>query len=154
MHLNAYHIVPQTFARLAFNAAGADPSCGRWNSDQRLLFYAAQSRSLAALECLVHMDRDKIAQPHVIVPVSFPEHLVTRLRDSELPPNWFSPDPSPELRQIGDEWAVSEKSAVLCVPSAVVRAECNYLINPHHPDYGQIQVGRSEDFSFDPRLAT
>jgi RES domain-containing protein len=43
-------------------------------------------------------------------------------------------------------------TAVLAVPSAVIPHELNYLLNPRHPHFKRIRVGRPEPFSFDPRL--
>jgi RES domain-containing protein len=43
-------------------------------------------------------------------------------------------------------------SAVLSVPSAVVPAERNYLLNPAHPDFERIEMGEPRPFRFDQRL--
>jgi RES domain-containing protein len=42
--------------------------------------------------------------------------------------------------------------AVLKVPSAVVKGDFNYLINPFHPDATKISVSSQEDFPFDKRI--
>ncbi|MBI2497892.1 MAG: RES domain-containing protein, partial [Opitutae bacterium] len=41
----------------------------------------------------------------------------------------------------------------LRVPSVVVPGEFNYLLNPAHPDFKRVKIGKPEPFSFDPRLA-
>jgi hypothetical protein len=38
------------------------------------------------------------------------------------------------------------------VPSAVIRSEFNYLINPLHPRFGELVIGPPEPFRFDSRL--
>jgi RES domain-containing protein len=38
------------------------------------------------------------------------------------------------------------------VPSSIVPHELNYLLNPLHPHFKRIRIGRPEPFSFDPRL--
>jgi len=30
--------------------------------------------------------------------------------------------------------------------------ETNYVLNPAHPDFGQIAIGKPAKFAFDPRL--
>jgi RES domain-containing protein len=45
------------------------------------------------------------------------------------------------------------RSAVLEVPSVIVQFEPNYLINPGHPDFKRIKIGKPVPFAFDPRLA-
>jgi RES domain-containing protein len=41
---------------------------------------------------------------------------------------------------------------VLAVPSAVVPAESNYLLNPNHPDFALVLVGARDEWLTDPRL--
>jgi RES domain-containing protein len=41
---------------------------------------------------------------------------------------------------------------VLKLPSAVVPSEFNYLLNPAHPDFGRISIGKPQVFKADPRL--
>jgi hypothetical protein len=38
------------------------------------------------------------------------------------------------------------------VPSAIIPAAANFLINPSHPDFVRVEIGPAERFSFDPRL--
>lgn len=54
----------------------------------------------------------------------------------------------PASQQVGGEWTWSEESLVLRVPSVVVPVEHNYLINPEHPDVGELEFG--EPRPFDP----
>jgi RES domain-containing protein len=41
---------------------------------------------------------------------------------------------------------------MLAVPSAIVPADLNFLINPRHPDFSKLQVSPPIEFSFDLRL--
>jgi len=45
------------------------------------------------------------------------------------------------------------RSAVLALPS-VITGDTNFLLNPAHPDFNKIIIGRPEPFVFDPRLLT
>jgi len=49
-------------------------------------------------------------------------------------------------------WACELRSAVLVVPSAVVPAESNFLINPLHADFQHIRLGQPEPLETDLRL--
>jgi RES domain-containing protein len=55
-------------------------------------------------------------------------------------------------RSIGDTWLAEERTAVLRVPSAVVPAEMNYVINPRHRAAKAIHVVGRRKFAFDSRL--
>jgi RES domain-containing protein len=35
---------------------------------------------------------------------------------------------------------------------SVITGETNYLLNPAHPDFKKISIGRAKPFVFDPRL--
>jgi RES domain-containing protein len=62
------------------------------------------------------------------------------------------PDTHALEKHAGDAWLQGCESAVFRVPSAVVRGEWNYLINPMHLDFGQIKIAVPVEFSFDERL--
>ena len=53
---------------------------------------------------------------------------------------------------VGDTWVWEGRSAILALPSVIIAKELNYLINPAHPGYKTITIGKREPFSFDPRL--
>jgi RES domain-containing protein len=50
------------------------------------------------------------------------------------------------------EWLGAVPTAVLCVPSAVIPMEWNYLLNPVHPDFSRIRVHAPKPFEFDSRM--
>ena len=49
-------------------------------------------------------------------------------------------------------WARKRHAPVLAVPSVVVPAELDYLINPLHPDFRRIKLGKPQEFQTDLRL--
>ena len=38
--------------------------------------------------------------------------------------------------------------------TALTGGETNYLLNPAHPDFKKVNIGKPEPFAFDPRLLT
>lgn len=136
----------------AFDGEGARIYGGRWNSPGTPVVYTAQSESLAALELLVHLHSSELLTSYSAIPVDFDDDLVEVLPPAKLPRNW-SAHPAPSaLQQIGDRWAAAGRSLVLQVPSAIVPREHNYLLNPIHPDFRRVVIGRASRFRFDPRL--
>jgi RES domain-containing protein len=70
----------------------------------------------------------------------------------KLPTGWKQwPYPKTNAA-VGDNWVRSGRSAVLKLPSAVVPEEFNYILNPAHPDFGRIDIGKPRMFKADPRL--
>jgi RES domain-containing protein len=60
---------------------------------------------------------------------------------------------SPSTQGFGSEWAGSQRSVALRVPSAVVPGEFNFIVNPAHPGFDRLKVAATESFALDPRLA-
>lgn len=84
--------------------------------------------------------------------IEIPDALSPRLKTKTLPGDWQADSPFGSTRQLGDAWLRANRSAVLAVPSAVVPAETNYLLNPHHQDFDLIKLAAPEPFSLNPRL--
>jgi RES domain-containing protein len=132
---------------------GARLAGGRWNYKGTPVIYTAESRSLAALEAVVHMSQADFLIRRKIVLIEIPETLVPKtIEIADLPKGWRKYPPSFKLADIGTKWAVGMKSLLLRVPSAVVPGEFNVLINPAHPDMKSVKIARIEDFVFDDRL--
>ncbi|MGA9798480.1 MAG: RES domain-containing protein [Terriglobales bacterium] len=152
MIVTSWRITKRKHARHAFTGRGAWEFGGRWNNQGTAVVYTAQSQSLAVLEMLVHLDSSELLTKYVLIGVEFDDSLVGRIEPSALPGDWRS-DPGPaELRAIGDNWVLNGSSAVLQVPSALVPGENNFLLNPAHPDFAKLSLGKPLDFRFDPRL--
>jgi RES domain-containing protein len=146
----AYRIVKARRAAAAFDGDSARRLGGRWNRVGTRMVYTAASRSLAALEILVHLEGP--ARGFSLVRCEFPESLVEVLATSALPRNWrASPAPS-ALAALGDAWIRRGSSTVLAVPSAVIPEERNYLLNPAHADFAQVTIHAPEPFPYDARL--
>jgi RES domain-containing protein len=125
---------------------------GRWNNPGTAVVYTAESLALACLEVLVHLEGERPVLRYRAIDVAFDESLVTRVEVSVLPLTWASSPPPPELQRFGDEWVSSGVSAVLRVPSAIIPASFNYLLNPTHSDFSRIGIGEEQAFDVDPRL--
>lgn len=152
MSVVAWRIIQRKVAKFAFTGEGARRFGGRWNSPGRAIIYTAQSLALATLEILVHVDSHQLLQDYVAIPVTVPQHLIVKVDDSALPNNWRAYSGAKATRTIGDAWVSQGVSPVLQVPSAVIPAECNFLLNPSHKNFGKLHIGKSRRFQFDPRL--
>ena len=53
---------------------------------------------------------------------------------------------------MGDDFIDSGEAGVLKVPSAVVKGDFNFLINPDHSDFKKIKIWDVTAFPFDKRI--
>jgi len=151
--LTAWRIVKRKHGRTAFTDEGARLYGGLWNSVGSSMVYTAESQARAALEMVIHLGSSDLLDHYVLFKIGIDESLVTILGPRELPRSWRSDPPLLKTREIGDSWTTADTSAVLQVPSAILPAEHNFLLDPHHPDFPKLLIGRATPFRFDPRLA-
>ena len=132
---------------------GARLTGGRWNAKDTAIIYASESRSLAAMELLVHVSLTDIPEEIKIVSIGIPDTSIpNQINPSHLPKDWRK-NPAPfSLADIGTKWVFSMESLLLRVPSAVMMHEFNILINPMHPDMKSVNIVEEETFIYDERL--
>ena len=145
----AWRMVKEKPAATAFRGEGAWLYGGRWNSAGTSVVYTSGSPALAALESLVHLNPPVIFK-YLAIPIEFDDALVEKV--AALPADWTEEPPPPATKAIGDLWVKEARSAVLELPSVIILGEPNYLLNPAHPDFQKIIIGKPQPFSFDPRL--
>ena len=132
---------------------GARRYGGRWNKPGTPVVYTSGTLSLAALEYLVHVDSDILPDSLVSIRATIPDSLtIETLHASDLPDDWKDTIIPVALQDLGTSWTNQAKSPVLRVPSVVIEHEWNYVLNPLHPDFSQINWDTGIAFSFDSRL--
>ena len=149
-----YRITKTAYADRLIASGGA----ARWNergpsSPGQFVIYTAATRALACLENVVHRSGEGLLANFRVMVIDIPDDLlIDTLAPDTLPTNWFDFQQYDTCQRIGGEWLRSGRSAVLRVPSAIISNECNYLLNPAHPDFLRITLSRTEPFVFDPRI--
>jgi RES domain-containing protein len=149
----AWRIVKARHAATAFTGEGAAKTGGRWNSRGVRVVYTSSTNSLAALETLVHLNPPVLLR-YVSIRIEFEDRVMERVALVTLPADWQAEPPPPSTKALGDAWVREARSAVLAIPSVIIPGELNYLLNPAHPDFRAIRIGKPDAFAFDPRLLT
>ena len=149
--LEAWRIIKEKHAATAFSGEGAAKTGGRWNSRGVAVIYTSSTKSLAALESLVHLNPPVLFK-YVAIRIRFADTLLEIMPARNLPADWRAEPPPPSSKAVGDGWVWEARSAVLALPSVLISGEPNYLLNPAHPDFKKISIGKPEPFAFDPRL--
>ncbi len=154
----AYRIGTDTPAYEAddLSGKGAEITGGRWNEMGAAVVYAAENRSLACLETLVHLAAGGLPFNRYLVEISIPNPVWAAAQwdtPGSLPVGWDAEPAGHSSISFGTAWLRSGRSAVLVIPSAIVPEECCVLVNPAHPDSASISAVKSRRWLYDPRLS-
>jgi RES domain-containing protein len=126
----------------------------RWNPKGVFMLYTASTRALACLENLVHRSGEGLHKNFKTIVLKVPGSIsMEQISSDELPQHWYTRAGYAYCQNIGRKWVEEQKSCALKVPSSIIPEENNFLFNPKHPEFSQIEVSRIENFTFDPRLA-
>jgi RES domain-containing protein len=148
-----YRIANKKYLR-DLSGLGAKQFGGRWNSIGTPMVYTSSSISLATLEILCHTSIQLIPNNFGVITIEIPETIeVNALTINELPLNWdIYPSPT-NLAMLGNDWIQSNSSLLLKVPSVIIKNEFNFLINPLHKDFNQLNIIAEADFDLDKRIS-
>lgn len=151
--MRVWRLTTKRYASTAFSGIGNRKVGSRWVPSGELAVYTSEHVATAVLENLVHMEPNHFRNNHVIITADIPNELpMDEISADSLPENWQTLYEDEELQQAGKDWLDSGESAFLVVPSAVVPQERNVIINPQHPDFAYVTIGKPEPFTFDGRL--
>ena len=146
--MEVFRVTRQKYAN-DLSGNGAAVNGGRWNEAGRPMLYTASSRSLAILETLVHLRQPQPPTDYRVMVLYIPDHIPF-ITSRQLPENWKVDDAYSQ--QLGSKWLASNESLLLRVPSVIVRAEYNYLLNPAQEFFAEVQLIAIEPIEFDSRF--
>ncbi|NAS32217.1 RES domain-containing protein [Flavobacteriaceae bacterium R38] len=131
---------------------GAEKVGGRWNKVGTRAVYTSQNLSLAYLEVVMHLDiSEDLPDDRILIHIDIPDDIEI-IEEKKLPKGWNSFPYNSATQNVFTKFCNDKKGVVLRVPSAIVKSEYNYIINPLHPDAHKIKVVKTEKFLFDHRL--
>ena len=143
-------LIAPRHAETAFSGDGARLHGGRWNSKGFPVVYTSSSLALAVLEMLVQANPLPV---YIKIPATLPSGLlIAHINTNKVPVDWQSAIAPPDIQKFGDAWMTERRTCVLRVPSAIIPDECNYLLNPAHPDFARITIDTPAKHLMDDRL--
>ncbi|MCF0056158.1 RES family NAD+ phosphorylase [Dyadobacter sp. CY356] len=132
---------------------GAAKEGGRWNSEGVFCLYTSESRALAMLELLVHVDETELPPNLFVMTIEIENSaLFFEIDDKDLPPDWRNTE-NLALKEMGDEIFRIKEYIGIKARSAVMPQEYNFVLNPLFPSYYDlVKVIAVEDYIPDNRL--
>jgi RES domain-containing protein len=137
---------------VTLDGEGGRRTPARWHSGGAPIVYLATATGNALVEVLVHQQVEDDERPlfFTLLHITAPDDLAIPLLHTPKDDAWKL-DLS-LTRKLGDAWLKSKTSVLARVPSAILPATFNYLLNPLHPDAKRIKIKASHQASYDPRL--
>ena len=144
-----------TYVADDLTGTGAKLTGGRWNEKGFAMIYTSQTRAMACLETIVHLNAGALPLNRYLVSIDIPDGAWAKARRetaSSLAVGWDAEPAGKISIDFGTDWLKAGTSAVLVVPSVIVPEEFNVLINPSHPDSKGVVAAKVRKWTYDPRL--
>jgi RES domain-containing protein len=133
------------------SGAGGLRAPARWHEQGSRVVYLADTPAGALLESCVRTSAGDVPPSYTLLAVLAPDEVSAEVvQAGTLPSDWI--DKVEVTRKIGSAWLRSHRSALLQVPSALVPATFNYLLNPLHADATRLRIQSVYEYPFDSRI--
>ena len=129
---------------------------GRWHRLGQPVVYLAEHPALALLETLVHLEVDPEDMPGSfrLLCVDVPDDVGfegwSEADLDVLSPGWRNDRET--TRSLAEGFFRRNAHALLRVPSVLVPAASNFLLDPGHPDASRLTIASDAPVAFDERL--
>lgn len=149
--MQLFHLGSSRFAR-QLSGEGARLFGGRWNMKGDACIYTSGTRSLCVLEYAANVFHDAMPPELSFTEYSLPDHLCRFFSQKELPADWNTISPTSSTKQFGSALLADENCVCFAVPSSIIPAEMNFVLNPSASAFKQLKIVAVERFIFDSRI--
>jgi RES domain-containing protein len=131
---------------------GARLHGGRWNKKGDACIYTSDSRALALLEYTVNVNIDDIPRALSFTTYEIDEAAIQTLAIADLPGDWRDTPAPSSTQAFGSSLLIKAAKPIIRYPSALLREEFNYILNPKLQSLGHFRFVRAQDYSYDVRI--
>lgn len=150
--MKLYRVCRDLYAK-DLSGDGARIHGGRWNSPGIPALYTSESQSLAILEALTSTPPAILQKNFVLLILNVPADVpVKKMAVKDLPVNWNTYPVPVNVQKEGDKWLQAGKELLLKIPSVIVPAEFNYVVNPLHADSHKLKIVALQKLQLDKRI--
>jgi RES domain-containing protein len=148
-----YRITNLKYKDLTLSGVDVEKVGGRWNEVGTRAVYCSENVSLALLEYYVHSENIATLPKELLVAkIKIPKEFVIQELD-DLPEKWNHYPFTPNTTKVFTGFVANNNNFfALKVPSTIVGVEYNYILNPLHKEFGQVEVTAFLKLPVDPRL--
>ncbi len=132
------------------SGAGGLKAAGHWHYAGHPVVYLAENPAATLLEVCVHSSANDVPPEFTLLKIEGPDTELTAIGISDMPDDWRAR--LEVTRDLGTAWLEKNESVLLKVPSSIVPATANFLLNPTHFDAKQFRIAEVFSYPFDIRL--
>ena len=123
----------------------------RWNSFGTPMLYTSDSPALCAVEIHQYLPPSFVPKQYSLLQIEIPDEDILLVDASFFESEkWI--DEISITQTLGDFFIQENKFLVMKVPSAMISACFNYLINPNHKDFSKVKIIESLAFPIEGKL--
>ena len=121
---------------------------GRWHKQGMPIVYCCDHPSTALLEILVHVDPEELPVDFQLLKIRCDDDISIRT----IGTGDIDIGDAGETQKLGADWLGEGRHGLLKVPSIILPAANNILLNPNHADAGRLTIEDAIRYPFDSRL--
>lgn len=141
-------------AKYASNISGESArrqTDNRWNSLGTPMLYTSDSPALCAVEIHQYIPPSFPPKNYVLLEIELPKCDILTLEDAFFKDeNWI--EHKTVTQSIGDRFVQQNEYLVMKVPSSMIRACYNFLVNPYHKNFSKVKIAHTHKFPIEGKL--
>lgn len=149
--MQLFHLGSSRYAQ-QLTGEGARLFGGRWNQKGSACIYTSATRALCILEYLANVLLDDLPPDLTITEYAIPDKLCRIIPANELPEDWKDVPAPASTKLFGSTLLADAGCTCFAIPSVIVPAEMNYILNPAATAFGQVKIIATEPFLLDHRI--
>lgn len=149
--MRVYHLGDVRFAK-DLTGEGARLFGGRWNNKGTACIYTSQHRSLCVLEYAAHLGTDDLLPGLCFTEYDLPNDSWKVIAEKDLPADWAAVPAAASTKLLGTALLQDKNILAFRVPSALLPAEYNFVLNPAATVFKKIKLIGTQPFTLDKRI--
>lgn len=146
-----YRVCSSKYANNITGESARKQTTNRWNSFGTPMLYTSDSPALCAVEIHQYVSPSFPPRHYSLLEITIPPCKPLQIEEAFFENgNWISNINTTQA--IGDSFVEESKYLVLKVPSVMITACFNFLVNPNHQDFLKVKITKTISFPLTGKL--
>jgi len=146
-----YRICNSKYATNISGESARRQTNNRWNSLGTPMLYTSDSPALCAVEIHQYIPPSFPPKNYALLEIELPDCQILTVEEAFFTnENWI--ELQTITQSIGDKFVQQNEYLVMKVPSAMITACYNFLVNPYHTNFGKVKIVNTLKFPIEGKL--